>query len=143
MEFMQFAHLSIAANPAYSLVPRRSNKSYGKELDAWAIDLLKRHLLASQCSDPAMVQDMSLDDLRKSLSLLVQRLSLSKARADPLEDLDADLFVPLAWSYGWQFANICADQHEAGLEVEEVSDWDEECSASAAESEEEDEWEDE
>jgi hypothetical protein len=143
MEFMQFAHLSIAANPAYSLVPRRSNKSYGKELDAWAIDLLKRHLLASQCSDPAMVQDMSLDDLRKSLSLLVQRLSLSKARADPPEDLDADLFVPLAWSYGWQFANICADQHEAGLEVEEVSDWDEECSASAAESEEEDEWEDE
>jgi hypothetical protein len=144
MEFMQFAHLSIAANPAYSLVPRRSNKSYGKELDAWAIDLLKRHLLASKCSDPSMIQDMSLEDLRKSLSLLLQRPSLSKARTDPPEDLDPDLFVPLAWSYGWQYANICADQHEAGLEVEEGSDWDEEYPASDAESdEEEDEGEEE
>lgn len=143
LELTKLAHLSIAAFPAYSFLSDQWDKTSAKELDAWALDLLKRHLLASKCSDPSMIQDMSLEDLRKSLSLLLQRPSLSKARTDPPEDLDADLFVPLAWSYGWQYANICADQHEAGLEVEEGSDWDKEYSASDAESDEEEEGEEE
>jgi hypothetical protein len=139
LEFEKLAHLSIAAFPACALVQLPCGKEYRKELEVWALDLLKRHLLASKCSDPTMVQDMSLDDLRKSMSLLLDRPSFSRPRTDPPEDLDADLFVPLAWTYGWQYANICADQHEAGLEVEEGSDWDEENSASAAESDDDDE----
>jgi hypothetical protein len=137
LEFEKFAHLSIAAFPACAFLDLPGGKEYRKELDVWALNLLKRHLLASKCSDPTMVQKMSLDDLRKSMSLLLNRPSFSGPRTDPPEDLDADLFVPLAWTYGWQYANICADQHEAGREVEEGSDWDEEGSASAAEDEEE------
>lgn len=44
-------------------------------------------------------------------------------------------FEPLAWKYGWEFADACAEQYEAGQEVEEGSDWREDSSESAFDSE--------
>jgi hypothetical protein len=79
---------------------------------------------------------MSLVNLRESLWLLIGRPLSHRIDADPPEDLDTDLFVPLALTYDWKYADICADQHEAGRKVEEGSDWDGEDSASAVESEE-------
>jgi hypothetical protein len=135
-EFVPLAHLSIAIgmNPPFLGLPTDAN--YLQELDKWAYDYLKRHLLVSGWADPDMLRGIGLADMRRSLSLLIRDTSsLDRIDTDTPEDLDADLSVPLAWNWGWQYARICAEQHEAGQEVEAGSDLEEEGSESASESE--------
>lgn len=77
----------------------------------------------SEWVDPDVVQDMSLADMRSSLSILVTRKirsahSLNEIHSDPPEGLDTELLLPLAWKWSWDYANICMEQHEAGQENE-------------------------
>lgn len=129
-ELRQIAPLWIATlkNPTFLGFP--SDANYRQEHDQWASDCLKRHLLVSEWVDPEVVQEMSLEDMQNSLSMLLERLvhgphSLNEVHSDPPEGIDGDIFLPLAWKWGWEYANICLEQHEAGQEGELGSDWEE------------------
>jgi hypothetical protein len=126
VEYLQLSRLSIAivGNYTHDGLPQDAN--YPREHDEWAADHLKRHLLVSEWVDPDVVQDMSLDVMRHSLSMLLERFvydahSLREIRSDPPEGIDTDLFVPLAWKWSWKYANICMEYHEGGQEDEPSS----------------------
>lgn len=86
-------------------------------------DLLKRHLLVSDWADPKDVQDMSLKDMRHCLIALLRRPDLKEIRTEPPKDVDDDLFMPLAWKWGWEYSNACVERLQAGREVEQSSEW--------------------
>lgn len=90
LEFMLLVHVSIAELGERRTFRLPTDASYQQELDDWADDLLRRHLLASEWCDPTIVQDMSLEDLRMCLFLLIRGPSLKEIRTDPPEDLDSD-----------------------------------------------------
>ena len=138
LEIVQLARVVVATTQNHWLgLPNDAN--YRQELDDWSCEYLKRHLRVSEWADPDMIREISLEDTRRSLQmLLLGDLDLKEVRTDPPEGLDADLFVPLAWKFGWKFANICAEQHEASHEFESSSDWEEGGSEEASGSEGED-----
>ena len=127
-ELIQTAHLWIATLENHTFLSFADDANYRQEHEEWASDYLKRHLLVSEWVDHDIVQEMSLADMRSSLSTLLGRFvrssySLNEVHSDPPEDIDADLFLPLAWKWSWEYANICLEQHEAGQEDELSSDW--------------------
>jgi len=137
LEFVQLARLCVAMFPDHAFLGLPADANYRQERDEWASDYLKRHLLVSDWVAPDVVQEMSLADMRNSLTMLLERpsQSLNDVRSDPLEGLDADLFLPLAWKWSWEYASICVEQHEAGQEDESSSDWEEGGSEVASDSE--------
>ena len=125
-DFVPLANLCIATIANHAFLGLPTDMDYRRELDEWAYVYLKRHLLVSEWADPDMVRDISLADMRRSFSLLLRDIHyLKRIHTDRPEGLDADLFIPLAWDWSWEFANICAEQHESGQEVESSSDWEE------------------
>lgn len=137
-EFLQLAQLCIATITDRGFLGLPTDANYQQELDEWASDYLKRHLIVSEWVDSDVVRAMSLADMRKSFSILLARPSLKELRTDPPEGLDADLFLPLAWKRSWEYTNICIEHHEAGQEAESSSDWEQGGPESGADSEGED-----
>jgi hypothetical protein len=139
-EFVQLSRLCVAMFPDESFLGLPIDVNYIREHMAWASDYLKRHLLVSEWVDPDVVQEMSLEDMLRSLSMLLERPlhSLNEIRSDPPEGIDSDLFLPLTWEWSWGYASICLEQHEAGQEDEASSDWEGAGSEMASESEGED-----
>jgi len=137
LEFLQLARLCVAMFPDHAFLGLPADANYQQERDAWACDYLKRHLLVSEWVDPDVVQDMNLEDMRNSLTLLLNRPpeSLNEVPTDPPEGLDTDLFLPLAWKWSWEYASTCVEQHEAGQKAESSSDWEEGGSEVASDSE--------
>lgn len=137
---MQLARLSIALFPDRAFIGLPSDAKYIWERTEWASVYLKRHLLVSEWVDPEIVQDMSLADLRNSLSMLLERPfhSLNEIRSDPPEGIGTDLFLPMAWKWSWEYASICIEQHEASQEEGTSSDWEKAGSEAASDSEGED-----
>ncbi|GAB7328165.1 hypothetical protein MBLNU13_g00193t1 [Cladosporium sp. NU13] len=140
LEFVQLARLCLAMFPDHGLLGLPTDVNYSRERDEWASDYLKRHLLVSEWANPDVVQEMSVADMRSSLLVLLQRppQSLNEIRTAPPKGLDADLFLPLAWKWSWEYASICIERHEAGQESESSSDWEESGSEMASDSEGED-----
>ena len=139
-EFVQLARLCVAMLPDHASLGLPTDADYAREYDEWASDYLKRHLLSSEWVDPDVVREMSLADMQNSLRVLLEYppQSMNEIRSDPPEGLDNDLFIPLAWKWSWEYANICIEQHEAGQEPGSSSDWGEAGSVLASDSEYED-----
>ena len=126
VEYLQLSHLSVAIVGNFTQVGLPQDANYPREHDEWAADYLRRHLLVSEWVDPDVVQDMCLEDMRQSLSMLLEHFvhsthSLKEVRSDPPEGIDADLFLPLAWRWSWEYANLCMEYHEGGQEDESSS----------------------
>jgi hypothetical protein len=140
VEFVQLARLYIATTKNYTFLGFPEDADYAQEHEEWASDYLKRHLLVSEWIDPDVVRDISLADMRTSLRMLLappshSAHSPSEIHDDPPEGIDAELFMPLAWKWSWEYANICIEQHEAGQEPGSSSDGGEAGSVLASDSE--------
>lgn len=125
LEFRQLAYLCIATVAGSHRFSLPGGVVHGRELDEWASDLLKRHLLVSDWADPKDVQNMSLRDMSDCLIALLRRPDLKEIRTEPPEGIDDDLFVPLAWKWSWEYSNACVEQLQAGHEIERSSEWEE------------------
>lgn len=137
LEFVHLARLCVAILPDHASLGLPTDANYLRERDEWASDYLKRRLLSSEWVDTDVVREMSLADMRNSLRVLLEcpPQSMNEIRSDPPEGLDNDLFLPLAWKWSWEYANICIEQHEAGQEPGSSSDWGEAGSVLASDSE--------
>lgn len=135
LESVQLSRLGVAMFPDHAFLGLPTDANYIREHIEWASDYLKRHLLVSEWIDPNIAQEMSFEDMRNSVLILLERTALKEIRTDPPEGLDTDLFLPLAWKWSWEYADICLEQHEASQEAESGSDWEEADSRLASDSE--------
>lgn len=116
----QLTYLTMAISSNYGLGYPDTINAYYRQREPWAVDLLRRYILASgdlTSAERTTVSNASIGDLRKIVLVVLTLLENDKNEAEPYtgrfmrdenppEDFDGDLFPQVGWKYRELFAQV-------------------------------------